>query len=65
MVNLATPDFKDACPSCMLPFKLANTTNPVTVPDDDETFAVKVTGFPWTEGFGDEVSVVSVFVPTV
>ena len=45
-----------------MPFGIRNTTRPVGLPLDDDTVAVKVTGFPDTEGLGVEVSVTAEFV---
>ena len=62
MVYLAAPDLSVTVASTVVPFR--NSILPVGVPADDETSAVKVTGFPDTEGFIDETSVVVVVALT-
>ena len=58
VVYLAEPEVSLSVARTVVP--LRNWTLPVGVPANDETTAVKVTGFPDTEGFMDETSVVVV-----
>ena len=58
MVYLAEPDVSLSVARTVLPLRYS--TLPVGVPAGDETVAVKVTGFPDTEGFMDETRVVVV-----
>jgi hypothetical protein len=53
-VKVATPPASVAVPRFEVPF-MTNLTLPVGVPDEDETVAVKVTGCPAVEGFGEDV----------
>ena len=58
VVYLAEPDVSVSVARTVVPFKYL--ILPVGVPANDETTAVKVTGFPDIEGFMDETSVVVV-----
>ena len=57
---LAVPALRALVARTVVPFWKVTVPVGVPLPDCGETVAVNVTGLPWSEGFTDEVSVVSV-----